>query len=50
MDIEEQKQPAAADMAPGQRDGFEFTSLGGCTEQNFAKTKSEAMTQRFFRW
>ena len=37
------------DRAPGQKDGFEFTSLGA-TDQVFPKLKSQSMTQRFFKW
>ena len=39
MQIEENKGAAAADQAPGQREGFDFTALG-VTDQTFAKLKS----------
>ena len=48
MQISEERS-AAADAAPGQGDGFEFTALGA-TDEVFAKLKSPELTQRFFKW
>ena len=53
MQISEEHSSAAAasgaDIAPGQRNGFEFTALG-VTDQLFPGVKSQEMTQRFFKW
>ena len=48
MQIDE-AQSAAADQAPGMRDGYEFTALGA-TDEVFTKLHSQNMTQRFFKW
>lgn len=50
MDISESHASAAqANMAPGRRDGFEFTALG-VTDVAFPKTMTSAMAARFFKW